>query len=120
MSDRSWRAVLAVLVLGFTVRCGPGITSDEFHCEAAMAHLADCCPGFPLHEMTCESVSSGCGYALSSQIDIQEADCLRQRSCARIVEDGLCDVVPSLPVTDDVCTDGDCHDGSVARASVCP
>ena len=120
MSDRLLRAVLVALVLGLTVRCGPGITSDEFHCEAAMAHLAECCPDFPLRKMTCESVPQGCGYALRSQIDLDEANCLRDLSCDRIVGDGLCDVVATLPVTDDVCETAVCADGSVRRASVCP
>jgi hypothetical protein len=109
MTDRLMRVALTVLVLGFTVHCN-GITGDEFHCEAAMAHLAECCPNFPLHQMTCESVPDGCGYSLSSQIDVEEADCLRQRSCDDIVADGLCDVVPTLPVTTD----------DSSRQAVCP
>ncbi len=120
MKERLTRATLVALVLGFTVRCGPGITSDEFHCEVAMARLAECCPSFPLHDMTCQSVPRGCGYALRSQITGDEASGIRERSCQELLDDGLCEVVPSLPVTDEVCDSYFCEDGSVRRDPVCP
>lgn len=66
-----------------------GIGRDEFLCEAAVAHLGNCCPSFPAQSLYC--VHSGCDGKVVPDIDEDRAQCLRHKSCEELQALGACD-----------------------------
>ncbi|HEY3450198.1 MAG TPA: hypothetical protein VGK67_27840 [Myxococcales bacterium] len=65
-----------------------GIREDELRCEEAVAHLADCCPGFDPTQIDCY-YSTGCG-TIYPVIDIQESRCVSGMKCEDLVAAGVC------------------------------
>ncbi len=85
---RRWPAFLtAARLLVLAARC---LRPDEMHCENAVARLADCCPGFDAHRISCEYVE-GCG-ARYPTIPEDDARCIAGKSCDALVSDGTCAV----------------------------
>jgi hypothetical protein len=89
------RPALAVVALLFLM-ADDGISRDEFLCEAAVVHMADCCPDFPSGSLYC--VRSGCDGKVSPDIDEERAQCLRGKSCAELRALGACDMSRWEPV----------------------
>lgn len=65
---------------------------DEFLCEEAHAHLADCCPGFKTGPGVCEHVD-GCDYSDDPDLTPAQSDCLRAKSCEELRDQGICALV---------------------------
>lgn len=63
------------------------MTDDEFHCEEAVAHLADCCPGFEPRGFDC-TAGPGCS---SPALLADQARCIQGKSCEMLVAGGTCD-----------------------------
>lgn len=69
---------------------------DELDCEAALAHLAECCPSFsPRHHLCARD---GCAEA-GRLPDLAEAEsrCIIALDCADIVARSLCEAVDRQP-----------------------
>jgi hypothetical protein len=64
-----------------------GIDQEEFGCEQAAAHLADCCPGFDAHSLYC--YKGGCG---SRSVDLaqDQSDCIIGATCDQLQSSGAC------------------------------
>lgn len=91
------RPVIAAVALLF-VMADDGIGRDEFLCETAVVHLADCCPDFPSGSLYC--VHSGCDGKVTPDIDEERARCLREKSCEELRALGACDMNRWEPVHD--------------------
>ncbi len=87
-SNRSWRKFLlagfALVVLGAF-----GVDKEEFSCEQATAHLAECCPGFDARTIICGG--NGCGGS-GGYVDLNQArsECILGASCEDLVSSGAC------------------------------
>lgn len=69
---------LALLLLGF------GLDRGELGCEQATAHLAECCPGFPVERVGCIQ-EGGCEReAEGTLLTLAESECLTAFSCEEI------------------------------------
>ena len=66
-----------------------GIDRDEFFCEAAVVHLASCCPDFPAQSLYC--MRSACDGQVTPDIAEDRAQCLRHKSCDELKAIGACD-----------------------------
>jgi hypothetical protein len=84
------RWCLALLALA-TLTGGFGIDRDELACEQAVAHLADCCPGFDANRWSCVSYSGGCGNGSTPDISVEAGECIAHASCDDLVRSGSCD-----------------------------
>jgi len=63
------------------------IDRDEFACEEAAAHLAECCDGFDARSIIC---GGGCGYQARPDLDQTRSDCILGASCDDLVASGSC------------------------------
>jgi len=90
---RCGRAFTLTLIVVVSLACG--IAQDQFDCENATAHLAECCPGFDATAIYCSSDSSGCSttYPL---LDVPDSDCIRNESCEDLVSTGVCGRIGAL------------------------
>ena len=76
---RFLRAAVLAGILG-PLTCN-GIHDDELHCEEAIAHLQNCCPGLKQASISCRQNTS-CGNASARpQIPMEQSDCILARSC---------------------------------------
>jgi hypothetical protein len=57
------------------------------HCEEAVAHLSDCCPGFVARGFDCTE-GPGCN---SPALLEDQGRCIEGKSCEALVADGTCD-----------------------------
>jgi hypothetical protein len=118
-SRQGWRsgATVVVLALGsfvvlLVLSCS-GIREDEFDCEGAVAHLADCCPGFRAAFVDCSyQPSEGCSSPVFPDLSVAQSTCVRAESCASLVASGVCARASKLPL------DGVTEDAGVPV--VCP
>jgi hypothetical protein len=74
------------------------LDEGEYHCEEAVKHLQDCCPGHDYRNLSCYA-GRGCDKALPA-IDGQQALSLRDASCRDVVANGWCDSPPITPRSD--------------------
>lgn len=84
-----WKPLAAGLALLFLM-ADDGIGKDEFQCEVAVVHLADCCPDFPAKALFC--VSDGCDRASTPDLSEERATCLRGKTCDELLALGACDI----------------------------
>jgi hypothetical protein len=84
---RPWTLAAAIAAL---LACGAPLRKDELDCEEAVAHLADCCPGFVSSALACRYEDHGCGGVTHPALDIGEAACIRDERCAQLVSDRVC------------------------------
>jgi hypothetical protein len=90
---------------------------DELQCEAAMAHLAECCPGFNPANHWCQQVSS-CDTGRLPDLDEAESRCIVALDCTAITARHICDAVDHAPPnTWDECP---VHANGCAGAGACP
>ena len=87
-SGKLLRPVLAAAALSFLL-ADDGIGRDEFLCEAAVVHLAQCCPDFLVKALYC--VRSGCDGSATPDLNEDRAQCLREKTCAELRALGACD-----------------------------
>ena len=87
MTGRRLGVVATVLVVVFA--CGGELREDEQVCEEALAHLRNCCSGYP-ESVSCQYVSGCASNAHTPEIDAVTSDCLRARSCGELASQGLC------------------------------
>jgi hypothetical protein len=80
--------VLAAAALFFLMG-DDGIGREEYLCEAAVLHLADCCPEFPAKELHC--VQTGCDGNIIPDMREERSLCLQQKSCEDLIASGACD-----------------------------
>ena len=80
------KALSLVLVWAVTVGA---IRKDEFLCEEAHARLVECCPGFATGEGYC-TYSEGCGGNQFTALSPEESHCIRNATCEKIREKGIC------------------------------
>lgn len=66
-----------------------GISREEYLCEAAVLHLAECCPEFPAKELHC--VETGCNGNVIPDLREERSMCLQQKSCEDLIASGACD-----------------------------
>lgn len=84
---------------------------DEFLCEEAHAHLTECCPGFHTESNVCEQ-ADGCGGDGSyPALTPTESNCVREKSCAELVAQGICSRAASMQAR---------YTTTGASAGVCP
>jgi hypothetical protein len=89
---------------------------DELTCEEAAAHLENCCPDFDATLLRCD-YNAGCGSTEHPSIPIEEATCIRERSCARLIAARVCErAMKAAPIVEDA------EGGTTpsARIPVCP
>lgn len=76
------------------------LTMEVVSCEEAYARLEDCCPSFRTPTDACRDYryrrTSACNGTVSTggtdpNLSIDESRCIRDRSCERLVVDGICD-----------------------------
>ena len=65
-----------------------GVQKDEFECEQAVAHLAECCPRFDTRSLIC---SSGCGYEAGPDLHEEGSECIIGATCEDLQRSGACD-----------------------------
>lgn len=87
MKKTRWWLVL--LVAGGLSTGSFEIQESEYKCESALAHMADCCPGFEPSNYAC--YQEGCGDVVPD-LQIADSDCIRSKSCHELKEEGFCDV----------------------------
>ncbi len=100
---------LTGVLVGVMLACG--IRHDEFDCENAVAHLAQCCPGFDARTVQC-SYSSGCSTYYPA-LDPAQSDCIRGASCETLVAEGVCERAAQLQNAPGSATE-------LNSASICP
>src|SRR5687768_12438065 len=81
------RFVFLVLLSSFTCT---SIREDDLKCEEAVAHLAECCPGFKAQTIDCD-YTPGC-YDTYAQFDVPLSDCIVAFKCEEIRMNGLCEI----------------------------
>lgn len=65
---------------------------DVLLCEEAVAHLEDCCPELgAVYPEACQYRDDGCNDGRNVALDLKASRCLRQKSCADLVESRDCD-----------------------------
>ena len=86
------------------------VREDEFDCEQAVAHLAECCPGFPVEGLYCQH-DFGCGSTRDPDLTLDDSRCILALDCSVLVGKGLCRRAAHLtPMqTTDGCANGDCN-----------
>jgi hypothetical protein len=68
-----------------------GLREDEFDCEEAAAHLADCCPAFDAQKLNCE-FAHGCESPDQHPgLSLAETRCIEAKSCSELVSSGVCE-----------------------------
>ena len=100
-AERSTSALFrAAITVGLcTLLLGASSGDQDLHCEAAMARLAQCCPGFDPGRRVCES-SGGCnGPSRFPDFDVADSECIEALDCDAVVSRGLCETVSRLPFT---------------------
>lgn len=107
MSRRSNAGVVVSLAVCTLLACG-GADGDEhddnnfrddvIECEDALAHLEGCCPGFDAKPVLCNfyyDKSTGCASSTTTSVEpafnVQESACIRDTSCAALVERKVCE-----------------------------
>ncbi len=72
---------------------GAGIRAEDLACEHAASVLDECCPDLSAAELDCSYDDyAGCSESVSPPIIGEaESQCVRDASCAQIVEWGVCD-----------------------------
>ncbi|WP_394847329.1 hypothetical protein LZC95_07665 [Pendulispora brunnea] len=96
---------------------------DVISCEEALAHLADCCPGFDPGRVRCEyNYDEGCAGG-STQVehptlDSDESQCIRNLECSDLIERDVCTRAQNdLPYTGEKPSSSD---AGGSRGPVCP
>lgn len=117
---RSWIVTIGTLVTSvlWVDSCG-AFKQDEFRCDEAAARLQHCCQPLPMQWPRAILVCSTQGCSTANSISWNEASsvCIRDSSCAALVEAGACQVTDwtgfddacSAPLA--VCTDDGGLDG---------
>ena len=125
LSWRRGRCALGVVVV-LAVLGSSNYRPDEFECEHAMAHLAECCPDFEaspdacsyLEEPGCVATKPVAGPVLTEE----ESECIQASDCAAIVEQELCARVAARehPPLGAPSADAGADAGTDAEEPVCP
>ena len=69
----------------------------EFRCEEAAAQVEKCCPGVDVAAMYCSRRDEGCDECDPRPVlSLAEATCVRDASCAKLQETGICDRLHAL------------------------
>ncbi len=91
---RILRSALAVGVVSLLMADAP-LDEGEYHCDEAVQHLQDCCPGYNFSGIDCDA-GRGCDNKRPA-IDDPEASTLRDLSCDDVRRRGYCDQPPVTP-----------------------
>lgn len=105
------RGALLALVVGGGLPAAQAFREDEFLCEEAAIHLEECCPDLEVGELDC-TFSMGCGSTTYPGLTPEESDCIRERPCDALREQGVCEKVQARrgPIEeDDLPTDAVCQ-----------
>jgi hypothetical protein len=82
------RGLVLGVVFGIMLACG-SVGAEELVCEDAVAHLADCCPGFDPVRFNCQS-DAACGGEGAPALTVTAGDCVRSRNCSELNSSGVC------------------------------
>lgn len=88
-----WLSFSALLIFLNTQRSC--IRSDEFECEEAAQHIADCCGSKTQLKCIYEHGSGGdCGHTILPDLDEDTSRCMRALPCAAVKAAGACEQYP--------------------------
>jgi hypothetical protein len=85
------RLVRVGLVVAMALPATQCLRQDEVECEEAVAHMADCCEDFDRSAVVCR-YSDYCGVSYPD-LRPSESQCILDRSCDSLREDGICEAV---------------------------
>jgi hypothetical protein len=85
-----WGAAALIALMG-----AEPLDEGEFHCEEAVKHLEDCCPGFNTYLVSCVA-GRGCDNT-RPDIDDPLATQVRDESCDELRAAGACEAPPKSP-----------------------
>jgi hypothetical protein len=86
---RACSTLLAFVAVAFLMG-SDGLDEEEYHCEEAVKHLLDCCPGFSRESVSCYAYRGGCDGDKPPDLVDDRAVCLRDASCQALVQSGAC------------------------------
>jgi hypothetical protein len=70
---------------------------DVVLCEEAVAHLQDCCPQLgDVYPEACQYRDDGCNDGREVALNLPASRCIRQKECAALVTEGVCDRAKDL------------------------
>jgi hypothetical protein len=81
-------------VVAVVLSCGE-IREGEMLCEEAVSRLDECCPEIDPRRLNC-IYQDGCGTDLKPVFTVKASDCLRERPCEVLREQGICDGLKQL------------------------
>src|SRR6187455_3112545 len=85
-------AVASLAVTGPS--CGQ-LTETELHCEEALAHLHECCPGFRPNEFACvKEEAEGCGCGREADLDLAISKQVLDLECDDLAAGNWCALQP--------------------------
>lgn len=81
-------------VVGVVLSCGE-IREGEMLCEEAVSRLDECCPEIDPRRLNC-IYQDGCGENLQPVFTVRASECLRDRACEVLKDQGICDALRQL------------------------
>ena len=82
-------------VMGHYLTFSSMVGETEMLCEEAVSRLDECCPEIDPRRLNCIH-QDGCGTTLEPIFTGKASDCLRDRPCDSIREQGICDGLKQL------------------------
>ena len=77
--------------LGLACATSNNFRKDVILCEEAVVQLRDCCPGFDdISPDACEYFE-GCSGSRATLLNVTTSECIRDKECAELVDQGICD-----------------------------
>jgi hypothetical protein len=81
-------------VVAVVLSCGE-IRESEMLCEEAVSRLDECCPEIDPRRLNCIH-QDGCGTQLEPVFTVRASDCLRDKPCELLKDEGICDGLRQL------------------------
>jgi hypothetical protein len=81
-------------VVAVVLSCGD-LRESEMLCEEAVSRLDECCPEIDPRRLNC-IYQQGCGTDLVPVFTVRASECLRERSCETLRDQGICDGLQQL------------------------
>lgn len=88
----------AVASLGITGPSCGALTETQLHCEEAVAHLEECCPGFRSQDFACvKEEAEGCSCGREADLDLATSKQLLDLECDELLAGNRCELRPQPP-----------------------
>ena len=94
MRSRITGPIAFAAVVAVVLSCGE-IRETEMLCEEAVSRLDECCPEIDPRRLNCIH-QDGCGTKLEPIFTAKASDCLRDRPCESMREQGICEGLKKL------------------------